>query len=808
MKHTLLVVQLFLLSLNLSAQTLSGRVLDAENETVPYATVMLLSTADSSLVKAGYTEENGTFMFQKFGAGEFQLQITNVGLDDYLSDPIRIDDENQVLELNQIQMTATGTDLALVIVKTTRPLVEILPDKTVFNVENSINATGSDALELLRKSPGVVVDGNDNILLQGKTGVRIYIDGKPSPMAGSDLTNYLRSLQSSEIEAIEIITSPSAKYEAEGNAGILNIRLKKDKRLGMNGTLNAGFGYGEYAKANNSVSMNYRNKQSNYFGTYGLNLGKNTNYNNLLRRQNGNEFDQQSKMLNKGPVHNFKVGADYFLNSKHTVGVMINGNVADRDLTNSSRTPFGSLETGEIEQILVADNTNDMHRTNVNANLNYNFRDTLGNSFTMDADYGVFRSSADSWQPNTYLNPLDNSIISERFFRTDAPTDINIYTFKGDYERRFLGGQLGLGFKFALVETDNTFDFFNVVDNDPILDIDRSNQFKYDERVNAAYFTFNRSINQQWAFQVGLRVENTNSQGDLISQKDNGNENVKRNYTDLFPNAGITYNLNQKNSFGLNYSRRIDRPNYQDLNPFEFKLDELTFQRGNPFLRPQYTNSVQLRHTYAYRLNTSISYSHTSDFFARLTQPAGEGSNASYITQENIADRKNLSLNVSMPFSVAKWWQVYANASVYNTDYYADFGEGNIVDLNATAFNFYAQNTFMMPKGFKLQLSGFYNSPGIWGGTFESFSMYSVDAGLQKSFFDNKATVKLSVSDIFNTMQWGGVSDFGGLYIEARGGWESRQLKLNVSYNFGNDQVESARKRKTGLEEENNRIGS
>lgn len=806
MNRTLLAALLFALSLHLNAQTLSGRVFDADNEAVPYATVMLLSTADSALVKAGYTEEDGTFQFQKFGAGEFQLQITNVGLDDYLSDPIRFKDEKQTVEMNEIRMTAGGTDLALVVVKSTKPLVEILPDKTVFNVENSINATGSDALELLRKSPGVVVDGNDNVLLQGKTGVRIYIDGKPSPITGADLTNYLRSMQSSEIAAIEIITSPSAKYEAEGNAGIINIRLKKDQRLGMNGTLNAGYAYGEYGKTNNSLSMNYRNKHSNYFGTYGVNLGKNANYTNLLRRQNGNQFDQTSEMLNSGPAHNFKAGADYFLSSKHTIGVMVNGNVADRDFTNSSRTPFGSLATGEIDQILVADNTNDMHRANLNANLNYSFRDTTGTSFTMDADYGLFRGRADSWQPNFYLDPVDNSVISERFFRTNAPTDINIYTFKGDYERRFLGGQLGLGFKLALVETANTFEFFNIIDNDPILDINRSNRFDYSENVNAAYFTFNRSLNQQWAMQVGLRLENTNSQGDLTSQKDNENESVKRSYTNLFPSVGVTYNMNQKNSFGLNFSRRIDRPNYQNLNPFEFQLDELTFQRGNPFLRPQYTNTIQLRHTFAYRLNTSISYSHTDDFFAQLTQPAGPGSNASYITEENIADRKNISLNVSMPFALAKWWQVYANASVYNTDYYADFGEGNTVDLNATAFNFYGQNTFMLPAGFKLQLSGFYNSPGIWGGTYESVSMYGIDAGLQKSFLNEKATVKLSVSDIFNTMQWGGISDFGGLYIEAGGGWESRQVRLNVTYNFGNDQVKGARKRQTGLEEENSRI--
>lgn len=806
--HSLFLTLLFILGFAFSAQAqvgkISGKIIDGQKQALSFATVVLLQANDSSMVKADYTQEDGTFALPGLAAGTYLLQVSNIG---FVAVVQTIDlAAGEQKELVPLQLAIATTQLGEVVVKTQRPLIEVKTDKTVFNIEGSINATGSDALELLRKSPGVVVDGSDNILLQGKTGVRVHIDGKPSPLSPQELATFLRSLQSSEINAIEIITNPSAKYEAEGNAGIINIRLKKDKRYGFNANLNLGGAYGKYPKSNNSFSFNQRNKQSNFFGSYGLNVSKNEDYINLFREQGGQAFDQTSVNTRNATSHNIKTGLDWFINDQETVGFLVNGNINHTDWSNFSRTPISAINAENISQVLIADNTNEAARGNFNFNLNYEWKDTLGRSLNLDADYGLFRSELSSWQPNFYKDASETRIFDERFFSTDAPIDIDIYTLKGDYEQNWLGGKLGVGFKSSVVQTNNIFDFFNIEDETPILDIDRSNQFEFSENINAIYGTYKKQIGRKWNLQLGLRMEQTNSIGDLTSGKQNEVDKVERHYLDFFPSGGLTYSPNRQNQWRINYSRRIDRPTYQDLNPFEFKLDELSFRRGNPFLRPQYTNSIQLTHTYKYVLNTTLSYSHTSDFFAQVSDTLGVDQN--FISQRNLADRKNISLSISYPFSINKWWSVYANTSVYNTQYDAEFEEGKTINLNATSFTFYGQNTISLPATFKLQISGFYSAPGIWGGTYESGSIHGIDIGVQKKIFNEKGNIKLTLTDIFRGMPWTGVSEFGGLLIRASGGWESRQVRLNFSYRLGNDQMKAARKRKTGLQDEAKRIGT
>lgn len=804
-RFSLLFVLLLFGNLALTQDALiQGRVLDDKKSSMSFATVVLLQAKDSTMVKADYTQEDGSFELPGLEAGIYLIQITNIGFEPAYQ-KVELG-EGEKKELGSIQLQVATTQLKEVVVKTQRPLIEVKTDKTVFNVEGSINATGSSAMELLRKSPGVVVDGNDNILLQGKTGVRIYIDGKPSPLGMEALAAYLRSLQSSEINAIEIITNPSARYEAEGNAGIINIRLKKDKRYGFNANVNVGASYGKYPKTNNSLSFNQRTKQINFFGNYGLNASKNEDYINLFREQGGQTFDQRSVNTRRATSHNIKTGLDWFINNQETFGVLVNGNINEMDWSNYSRTPITLADANTISQVLIANNTNNSQRNNFNFNLNYQWKDTLGRTLNLDADYGLFRSQFYSMQPNFYKDASEQTILTERVFSTDAPTEIDIYTLKGDYEQNWAGGKLGLGFKTSLVNTDNIFDFFNVEDATPILDIDRSNQFEFSENINALYATFQKQLGRKWNVQLGLRMEQTNSLGDLTSSKQNELDKVERHYLDFFPSGGLTFSPNRLNQWRINYSRRIDRPTYQDLNPFEFKLDELSFRRGNPFLRPQYTNSVQLSHTYKYVLNTTLSYSHTNDFFAQVSDTLGVDKN--FISQRNLADRKNISLSVSYPFNIKKWWSVYASSSVYNTQYDAIFEEGKSINLNATSFSFYGQNTITLPTDWKLQISGFYNAPGIWGGTYESGSISSVDVGVQKKIFNEKATVKLTVTDIFRGMPWSGVSEFGGLLIRANGGWESRQIRFNFTYQLGNDQVKASRKRKTGLQDEAKRIGA
>ncbi|NND07039.1 MAG: TonB-dependent receptor [Saprospiraceae bacterium] len=792
----------FLSSLAQGTSSISGKVVGIDHSAISYATIVLYRSVDNSLVKANFSELNGAFSFDKLEADTYQLKITYVGFKPFWSKTIEVV-EGQDLTMESAILIEQAEELGEVVVKAARPLIEIQPDKTIFNVDGSINAAGSDALELLRKAPGVVVDNNERVLLQGKNGVKIYINGKKSPLSADDLADYLKSIQSNEIDAFEIITNPSARYEAEGNAGIINIRIKKDQGLGTNATVTSSFRQGTTAKANNNLSFNHHNKHLNLFGRYGNSLGQYRSYNLILREQVGQGFDTRANMVSDRTRHSYRIGTDLFLNEKSTLGFLVNGALSSGDWHNRSRTRIFPLTTGITSGYLIATNDMEQQRDNFNANANYFFEGVEGTSLSVDADFGLFRNNGSSYQPNTYLDASETSLMDERIFSSLTPTDIEVYTFKVDYEKSLWDGKWGVGGKLSYVTTDNTFDFFDVIDAEKIENIDRSNNFIYKENINAAYTTYNFQRGK-FNFMAGIRMEHSHSLGDLNSAQSNNDELVERDYVDFFPSGGITFTPSDKSAWRLNYSRRIDRPNYQDLNPFEFKLDELTFQRGNAFLNPQYSNSFSLGHTYKQKLNTTLTYSVTTDLITEITDTFSR--EATFISKVNLAKQKNVSLAVSYPFSVNKWWSVYSNMTAYRVSNKANFGGTKIIDLSANVFTFYGQNTFLLPKGLKLEVSGFYNSPGLWGGNFRTDAMWAMDLGLQTRLFKDRANLKFALTDVFKTQDWSGANSFGALNVMVSGGWESRQFRATLTYNFGNTQVKKARSRQTGLEDEKRRV--
>lgn len=804
MKNAFTLIFSFILSLALQAQqgAIKGKILDDDENGVAYATLLLKNYEDSILVKADASGMDGDFTFSQIPEGTYFIEVTYVGYSNYFTNEFYFD-ANSDYNVPLIRLSPEAALLSEIVVKSTRPIVEVQPDKTVFNVEGSVNAVGNTALELLRKSPGVVVDNNDNLMLQGKNGVQVYIDGKKSPLSSDDLANYLKTLQSTEIDAIEIITNPSAKYEAEGNAGIINIRLKKDKSLGANGSVNLGYRYGETGKYNGSANFNFRNKAFNTFGSYSLFKGDFVNDFFLYREQGGNIYDQSTFSIHNNESHGFKFGTDFFVSDKSTIGFLVNGNINNWDNNSESNTDIASISDRQIDSFLIAQNNIAGDRDNYNFNLNYAYNSGDGKTLNFDLDYGMFRNKGTSYQPNQYFAADGSTLLFERTYSNVTPTDIDIYTAKVDYESDLAGGKLAMGAKSSYVKTDNTFDNYDIIEGDRIKNLDRSNNFVYKENINALYSSWQKAFGEKLNLMLGLRMEHTNSKGDLTSNQVENDEVVERDYVNLFPSLGVTYQLNQDNSLRVNYSRRIDRPSYQDLNPFEWKIDELTFERGNPFLNPQYSNSYSLTHTYKSTLNSTLSYTVTKDVFTRITDAVDD--KAATLTYVNLAKQSNLALTVSYPFAVVKWWNVYATATGYRIHNEANI-EGKIIDLKANAFNFYGQNSFMLPKGFKLEVSGWYNSPGIWAGNWTTESQFDVSAGLAKSFWDDNATLKVSVSDIFRTNPWAGESQFGSLYIRGSGQWESRQLRVNFTYLLGNKQVKGARKRKTGLEDEQSRI--
>ena len=397
---------------------------------------------------------------------------------------------------------------------------------------------------------------------------------------------------------------------------------------------------------------------------------------------------------------------------------------------------------------------------------------------------------------------LDNDDVRDRV--------IDIYSLKLDYENKVGKGKLGLGFKTALVSTENSFDFHEGEAPNRILVDTSSNDFTYDENVNAVYVTYDTPLNQKWSGQFGLRVENSITRGELIALQESDNDLVERNFTDYFPNIGFSYQHDQKNQFQFSYGRRIDRPNYQNLNPFVYYINEYSFATGDPFLRPQYTHNVQVSHTFAYRFNTTLKFSHTRDLNTRFTDLNPDIVNEDGVvigeifTWRNLQTQRHYSLNFSAPFTPKEWWNTYTNISLYRLENEGDYGDGKIVDIQANAANIYMQHTFTLPKDFTLEFSGWANTPAIWGGNFETRSMWSVNAGIQKKLFNGNGTLKVGIDDIFQTSFWRAESTFGELFTEGFGGWDSRRVKASFNYNFGNEKVKS-RRRSTGLEDEKKR---
>jgi len=783
---------------------ISGKVQDATNKSIQTVTVSLLKAADSSLVKAALTDATGNYEIAVTKSGKFLVRYESLGYEKKYAAAFEVE-AGKDYSLPVAVLKIEVKKLQDVTVTSKKPMIEIKADKTIFNVESSINATGSNALELLQKSPGVQVDNNDNISMKGKTGTKIYIDGKPTQLDAKNLAEYLKGINSNDIESIEMISNPSAKYDASGNAGIINIKLKKNKKFGTNGSATAGIVQGLTPKGNASVNVNYRNKKVNLFSNVSGSVGQYENTQNLYRIQSDTLYDQKTVQNNDEKNINIKAGADFFIDSKNTFGVMATTNFGNSVWNSSSNTPISYYPTGQYVKTLTAYNTIPGNRNHANFNMNYKYADTSGKEINVDADYGSFKGRSNSYQPNYYYDKGMN-LLSAFIYKNNTPVDIDIYSAKVDVEENKWKGKFGYGLKFSYVITKNTFDFYDVINGQDIHVLNKSNNFVYKENVNAGYVNYQRQLNTKWSIQAGLRIEQTNSDGiltraDGLTQND---DSVKRSYTNLFPSAALTWTINKKNTLNLTYSRRIDRPTYQDLNPFENKLDELTYEKGNAFLRPQYTDNIELTHTFMSMINTTIGYSHVKDYATQVLDTTNK--NATYVQQQNLATEQIISFSIGSSLPIKKWWNGYVN---FWYSYLLFDGEFNnkVVSLKIPIYGAYLQQSFTLGKNYTAEMSGWFNGPGVWGATGTTKAQGGLDIGIQKQLFDKKATLKLSATDVLATASpWHIHSDFGGLYLDGNGTWESRTIRLNFTYRFGSNQIKSARQRQTSLETEAKRI--
>ena len=684
-------------------------------------------------------------------------------------------------------------NLKAIVVTSKKPFIEMQIDKTVVNVQADISAIGSSAFEILQKAPGVNITGDDVINMSGKAGVNILIDGRPTQMSSKELANFLRSVQGTTIEKIELITNPSSRFDAQGNAGIINIRLKKNKLKGTNGNVNLGYTQNIHYRSNASVGLNHRAGKINAFANVSIDnneqhtdgyINRNVTVNGLVKNFNNRTVDEDRNV-----AHNMRAGVDYYLNSKSTFGFLINGN----GNWNPFNTPGTTLISSNniVDSSLLTSNDNLYKNNRYNTNVNYRYADTLGNEFNVDADYTFFKNTNVTNLGTAFLNKT-NTQYNFTANELDVATNINIYALKGDYIKQLkaIKTKIESGIKFSNVATGNALFATNLFGRTMNADTGRSNTFNYNESIYAGYVNVGKQL-KKLSFQVGIRVENSIIKGTSTDLKNQRINNPDTSYTNIFPTAFVSYTLNEKNMFAASYSRRINRPDYQSLNPFETIYDIYTSERGNPFLKPQYTNNFEVKYTYRNAFNVALGYNQTNDYSQTITTQTGQQTLA---TTENIGSLQNTYLNVSAPMPIAKWWEGYANVTGFFNHYKGNLPSG-ILNEKAFGLNYYIQNNFKLGKGWSTQVSSWYNA-ATKQAIFKTAALGSLDVDVKKNILKDKGAIRLGITDVFNTQQWKQEVQFANMDFTYRRKWESRGVRLQLSWSFGKTKFQ-ARERDT-----------
>jgi len=786
--------------------SLSGKVLQGDKP-VEKATITL-HRPDSSALFSIVSASNGQFTLSPDKPGTYLLSVTAVGLQTFWSAPIAVAPGASALELPDIKMAVAYKKLDEVVVVGNRPLLEQKIDRMVVNVDASPGNVGTTALEVLERTPGITVDKDGNISLKGKSGVMVMIDGKPTYLSNADVANLLRSLPSTQLDQLEIMTNPPAKFDAAGNAGVINIKTKKNKARGFNGNFTVGGGLGHMGRSNNSLALNYRHNKVNLFANTSLNYNGNMQEMIINRKftdaDNGSLislFDQQTDVRAHRYTGTLKLGMDYYASKKTTWGIVLTG-LYNPSENKSRGTTWIKNPAGEVQTRMesVSNIESDWKNGGVNLNFRHIF-DSTGKEISADVDYLGYKTTTDQLLSGYFFDKTGQPNAPDEIVKGDLPGVIDIYSAKLDYVHPLKNGmKLEAGAKSSFVETDNNALYELLQNGSWVRDEDRSNHFRYKENINALYVNTSRQISKKWSGQLGLRLENTNARGYQVTT----GERFTRHYTQLFPTAYIGYKVSDKNQFSVSYGRRIQRPNYQDMNPFYFFLDKYTYQVGNPYLQPQFSHNIDLSHTFMGFLTTTLNYTNTKDIINQILEQ-DDASNTTYVKMGNIARQQQIGLSVAGGFPITKWW----TSTVYINGFYNEFKgpiNGTEVELSAPGFLLNVQNIFKLKKGWGGEISGFYRSKAQEG-VFTARSMSQMTFAVSKQVLKGKGSVRLNIRDPFDWQFFRGSSKYGNVDVNIRNHWDNRTVYASFTYRFGKPiQGPPAKRKAGGAADEQNRV--
>jgi hypothetical protein len=780
---------------------IKGKVLNEQGKPLAGVIVLLLDSSAQNVVKSCISNQEGQFIISIQQAGDYTLSIKSSTYAPALPQKIEYMSDVTLPDIKLLSLTKQLKEVNIVAEK---PLIEVKGGKIIMNVKQSIGAAGASVFDMIQRAPSVSIDNNDNIALRGKQGVQIMLDGKPMIVQGSELANLLKSMPATAIEKVELMSNPDAQYDAAGTGGIINLKSKKEKRQGYNGTAQLGLGQGVYNKSNSGLNLNYRKDKINVFLNSAISLRKGFNQLDLDRIFiKDNDYNGSYKQDNYAVIRlqNYSInsGVDYSLSKKTTVGMATSFAKTSYtfDGVNNGRL-YDSLESYRSYFLSNNHQKNSASNYALNTNLRHTF-DSLGCSFSFDADYARFNTDNGQTQATDYFFPNGNQEKPRYVLDGTMKGYTEILAVKSDYVHPLnSSSKMEAGFKLSTVVSDNKPDFYDASSAIKIFDSGKSNHFIYHENISAAYLNYNKDW-KAWSLQAGLRYEHTRAKGDQLT---NG-QNFDRNYGQLFPNIITSYTASSKHQFSLSLSRRIDRPNYQQLNPFKNYIDPTSIHQGNPYLNPSFSYSAELAHTFSNRFSTSITFSKTD---AVITQVIIlDEQKITLVTDRNLATNRLYSFNGNYPFKIFKWWSSIESFSFYYSIYEGNLSNTPLRTGIPTAY-LSTNNTFTFPKNWSAELNSWFSSDQRYGYMYLR-PMYAINLGVQKQFWNNNATLKISLTDIFRAQNPTGITQFSNYletFVVTR---DTRTINCSFSYRFGNSKWQRQR-REGGADEERRRAGT
>lgn len=785
-----------------AGSTISGVLTDSlTREPIAYASVALLQQGTTKALAGSLTDGSGRFSIPGVAAGRYQLVFSFIGYETKTIRQLTVAAGSPEVAVGTVKLKQTTTQLQEVNVQTLRPTITQEADRMVVSIEGTALAAGKTAFDVLATSPGVYIDQEGNIQLNGRAGVTVMLDGKLTYLSAKDLRNLLEGMSAENIKNIEIITNPPAKYDAEGSSGILNINLKQNQQQGTNGSIYAGYTYnGKQHGYSTGGNINHKSGKWNSFLSLDMARrvgGRDATFTRVFKGEEETVYFDQVATGNyrvQGPP-SARLGTDYSLNDRHSLG--FTANFTTNFLKNDFLTDtYIGNAPGQPNLYIDANNYMENRFTHFANNLHYLGKfDTLGTTLSADLDYVRISNDGESNFYNYYDSLASSRPVTRDFLYTSTPNHFDIYSAKIDFTKAFEGGRkLELGAKASRVLTDNDSRFYFNNSEAPVLDLKRTNHFIYDETIYAAYINWSSKLGEKFSLQAGLRAEQTKSEGE---SKTTG-QLTKRDYLSLFPSIFVTQKVTDDYELNYSYSRRLQRPNYGQLNPFFAYRDPYTYWQGNPYLRPQYTHAFSITQLYKKNYSLVLNYQLTNDVIVELPSIVPESSTTIYYIG-NADKSENIGLTAVVPIKITKNWETSNTIIVYYDKYQTQVNKELVVNEQAS-YILQSNHTVLLPLDLRMEVNASYNASEVYA-LYIVEPLWRVNIGFKKSFMDDKLDISLNANDIFKSQRLiiaakvgeGNVNDFNQYF-------RNRNVGLTLRYNFSKGQKLEER-RNSSLEE-------